>query len=365
MHCRLFFCVLTIIFCASPLSAATTYVATLLATSDYTNSLARAASNSGQVGFATGPFGTHALLWQDDAANVIDLNPSGTLGSTALAAFGSRQGGLAATAASPKHAYVWSRSAASATDINPSWATTSEINGMTDSNLVGSGQPSGSTLDHAILWGDTPESAIDLNPPGFLMAVALGVDGNSQVGNGESALNTFEHALLWHGSAASLVDLNPTGFSSSNATAVRGNEQVGYATSLGSYPHAIRWAGTADSAVDLNPPGYVESLINSVSAAGKAGWGASASNMPIHALVWHGTATSAVDLDPFLAPLNLNAATSGAYGIADNGVVVGYAAGLTKMYAVMWTPVDVPEPTSLLLGAISLGLASMLRLRRL
>ena len=84
----------------------------------------------------------------------------------------------------------------------------------------------------------------------------------------------------------------------------------------------------------------------------------------MNALLWHGTASSVVDLSSYLAPLNLSTDSSVAYGIAENGVIVGFATNLNKMYAVMWTPVEVPEPTSLLLGAVSLGFASVMRVRR-
>ena len=119
MHCRLFFCALCVIIWASPLRAATTYVATLLGTSDYTNSIAYAASNSVQAGYATAPFGTHAFVWHSDAASTIDLNPNGYSGSNAYAAFGSRQAGFAATADSTKYAFVWNGSATSADEFQP------------------------------------------------------------------------------------------------------------------------------------------------------------------------------------------------------------------------------------------------------
>jgi hypothetical protein len=150
------------------------------------------------------------------------------------------------------------------------------------------------------------------------------------------------------------VDLHPAGFADSAANAVSGTSQVGW----GDGQHALLWHGTAESVVDLHPAGFDISEARGVSEAGQVGYGliGGIGGMS-HALLWNGTAASVVDLHSYVVEqLGPDFNYSAAYGIADNGTIVGHANG----FAVLWTPI--PEPSSLAL--LMLAVPALLRRRR-
>jgi hypothetical protein len=66
--------------------------------------------------------------------------------------------------------------------------------------------------------------------------------------------------------------------------------------------------------------------------------------MTIHALLWTGSAASVVDLHSYVTDFGADFKGSLAYGIADNGSIVGYAYGEGFVNAVIWIPI--PEPSS-------------------
>lgn len=214
---------------------------------------------------------------------------------------------------------------------------------------------------HALLWGGTAASVVDLHPVGFRASQALGVSGASQVGAGITTPDPGDfHALLWGGTAESVVDLHPAGFSSSQGYDVSGGSQVGTGSNSG-VTHALLWNGTAASVVDLHPVGFSSSFAYGVSDGRQVGKG----NGPTtgnsdHALLWNGTAASVIDLHPFLTGLGASFTASQAFGIADNGSIVGWATVGNSHYAVLWTLV--PEPTSAaLVLMVAAGLASSRR----
>jgi hypothetical protein len=216
-------------------------------------------------------------------------------------------------------------------------------------------------IRHALLWNGTATSVVDLHPAGFDGTIALGVSGASQVGFGFSGENGA-HALLWSGSAASVVDLHPPGFDKSFAEGVSGASQVGWGVTTEGAFHALLWSGSATSAVDLHPAGFNESYAYFLSGAGQVGHGSGlATGGSTHALLWDGSAASTVDLHPYLTGLDPGFTFSSAYGIDDNGMIVGRASrdGITG-YAVLWTPI--PEPSSLVL--LTLAVPALVRLRK-
>ena len=160
----------------------------------------------------------------------------------------------------------------------------------------------------------------------------------------------YEHALLWNGSAATVVDLNPTGFIDSYAREIAGNVQVGFGriTAADYTQHALMWIGSAESVVDLNPTGFQYSIAEGVAGSAQVGYGSgTATGFDAHALLWNGTADSVVDLHPYLANLPVTLLHSFAMDIDDNGTIVGYAYDNDNgVYAILWTPVPVPEPSS-------------------
>jgi hypothetical protein len=137
---------------------------------------------------------------------------------------------------------------------------------------------------------------------------------------------------------------------------VSGGTQVGYGD--GSFSgnlttHALMWTGTSASVVDLNPPTFVTSHAYAVAGTTQVGSGQSSTNPDqVHAIAWNGTAASYVDLHSYVTALNPNFRGSVAFGVSEGGVVVGNAIDANDVsYAVMWTPVPLPEPASCTLVA--------------
>ena len=294
---------------------------------------------------------SHASLWSGTAASWVDLNPAGSVSSTAYAVGGGQQAGYAIVGGS-SHASLWSGTAASWVDLNPAGSTDSTANAI---NGGGGGQQAGYAyvggLTHASLWSGTAASWVDLHaflPAGFstnstaqsvwsdasfiyvagygynsltghyeallwthaitpppptvddlhpagasnTWSRAYGASGTQQAGYVTVSLNT-DHASLWSGTAASWVDLNPANSGYSTAFGVSGGQQVGYSAVPG--VSACLWSGTAASWVNLNPAGFGGSIAYATSGTQQVGF----ANRPCsHASLWSGTAASWVDLHP-------------------------------------------------------------------
>ncbi len=137
------------------------------------------------------------------------------------------------------------------------------------------------------------------------------------------------------------------------------------------------WTGTADSAVDLNPTdlsGISGSVAYATNGTVQVGYGFGPGTGPGDniTLLWTGTAASAINLESLLPGYTnywswLGANDTQAYSIDSAGNVYGAAWGtyddMTGLFAVEWSPVNVPEPAtgSLLLIA---GAGILMRRRR-
>jgi len=170
---------------------------------------------------------------------------------------------------------------------------------------------------------------------------------------------------MWSGSAASVVDLHPATFYYSRANAVSGAYQVGFGAAQDFVTRrALLWNGSAASVIDLQPDGFIRSDATGISAAGQVGWGdlPTATGFARHATLWRGSAASFIDLHPYLSGLGIPFDESIAYGIDDNGVIVGAAykyddgEGIPRAYAVLWTPVPEPNTCALLTLGFALSL---------
>ena len=325
------------------------YRVTLLNSNGEKGSILRDVSGSSQVG----QLGNHAMLWHGSAASQIDLNPPTIRFSEATGVdddwqVGWGEGGLTSSFPEQTHALLWHGSAASVLDLNPPGFTISGASAVFGSKQVGYGAgPSTGGKNHALIWSGAANSAIDLHPEGknFLFpdgyetSYVHDISGSHQVGIASySDTYSFYHPMLWSGTAASAIDLLPEGYNKASANAISGNTQVGWAYGpVSNYlDHAMLWHGTAESAVDLNPPNLDIGYAMDVSAAGIVGYGAGV-NFGEHALYWSGTAESMVDLHSYLS----SAGTfnySRAYGISDEGVIVGQALTFSEFYTVVWTP---------------------------
>jgi hypothetical protein len=194
-----------------------------------------------------------------------------------------------------------------------------------------------------LLWQGTAASVIDLGPAADAASEAIGVSGESQVGYVLSPPDYFNsHAYLWSGTAASAVDLHPAGFSDSQAYGVSGAHQVGVGC-LGNcsfgigFTRALLWTGTAASAVNLNGNLYtsVAWAVAGNTQVGAADFGDGSNR----AVMWTGTAESIVDLHQAIEnALGPSYYSSEAYGVDENGTIVGVAYGPSGGNAVLWTP---------------------------
>jgi hypothetical protein len=227
---------------------------------------------------------------------------------------------------------------------------------------------------HALIWNGTASSFVDLDSANYAGTAAYATDGKSQVGAaGTDPNGSVGHAILWHGSAESLVDLNPSGYESSHAYGVWGNVQVGQLE--GSYP--CLWRGTPESMRLLTLPdprsggaarGIHGNQIAGGSIFGAMVWDANtlkptflgsgfalATNgvyqvgisriYPLasgpfgdeRATRWSGRPGTRLDLQQFV-PLGF-VEQSVAYGIDENGVIVGYVDSGPDVFPVAWVPV--------------------------
>lgn len=342
------------------------YTATLLHPLDYQESQAFGVTATYQVGqgdiyHSLGHI-QRALLWNGTSANPADLTPAGYTGSTARSAFANHQVGYALEPKSDSgHAMLWNGDAASAIDLHPLAGFRHSLAlGVTTASQVGSGwiEDSGITK-HALLWHGSAESVVDLHPADYFATEAVAASGNSQVGFSSTASVFDNHALLWHGTADSVVDLHPAGAKFSMAWGVFGDVQVGLSAAGIDDHHATLWRGTAASAVDLNPLGYTNSLALAISSAGIVGYATNSSGT--HATYWKDTPESAIDLHLALNALGRQFSFSRANAISDNGSIVGMASGIGGPFAVLWTPVAIPETTTATLLICGLVLATLQR----
>jgi hypothetical protein len=363
---RAFYC-LAIFASANP-GWSVTYTATILNPPgfDY-DAYLTGISGSQQVGFASGAAISgfnHAILWSGTAGSAVDLNPPGFNDSEGYGISGTNQVGRGySTSAAATHALLWNSTAVSAVDLHPDGFSDSEAHGVSGSFQVGFGFNQTASADHALLWSGTAASAIDLHPTAYYSSYALDVSDTAEVGYARvSAVSDREHALLWNGTAASAIDLNPSGFDDSYAFGVSGANQVGWAwgPATGGNPHAILWSGSAASFIDLHPAGFDTSLAVDISTAGQVGYGYD--GLRFHALLWSGAAASAIDLDPFLSNLGPTFYNSQASAISDDGSITGYANGPDGIFAILWTPVSVPEPGSAVLILCAAAITSTVRL---
>jgi len=295
------------------------------------DSFAVVSSGARQIGHADG----HALIWAGTADSVQDINPSNFSVTAVSGISGTQMVGAGAGTATQGyvHALLWTDEGDTIIDLSPYSLGTTVARGISGKDIVGRvGFP-----NQAVLWSGDDHTLISLHPAGFLESEAWAISANQQVGYGYGPATTNqEHALLWSGSARNVVDLNPKGFVWSICYAVAGNQHVGVEDT-----HALLWRGAANGFVDLNSSGFEFSTAYGTSGTHQVGWasGPATGGFYIHhAVVWSGTADSVVDLHNFLSA---DYANSEAYGVDENGNIVGYAmyTPTSRAHAILWTPI--------------------------
>jgi hypothetical protein len=263
--------------------------------------------------------------------DVVNVHPSGSIGSRLTATTGTRQVG-----ASAGHAGLWNGTATSFVDIQPAGVDTTYPYGMNASQQVGYSVAAGNL--HAFLANGTAASFVDLHPAGTVSSYAYATDGTTQAGYFNTA--TESHACIWNGTAASVQDLNPIGIAASQIMAGGGGQQGGRIV-VGGLMHAAIWQGTAVSYVDLNPVGASQSLVSATDGSTQGGYGIFGGIT--HAGIWRGTIASFVDLHPAGSTTSFVNAVSGAYqagsvyfaGIPHAALWNGTVASFIDLHAVL------------------------------
>lgn len=327
-----------------------------------------------------------ALLWSTPTGVLNDLAPTNLGPITNSAIYGTdgvRQVGEAGRVAAfgygiQQHAALWSGTADSVVDLHPTLLpefTASVAYGLSGNQQVGAG--SGNVGIHAMLWTETAESAVDLHPthlPHIGSSIAYATDGSQQVGAGypefyfaSLAATSIQtgglfpsdpgRALLWSNNAASAVDLHPDAIGdivNSVAYGAAAGQQVGGGSKNGELV-ALLWHGTAESVIEMHPTdiaGIIGSMLYGTNGQFQVG------NVEMgpardRATLWSGSPDSAVDLH---AKLPSGFVSSTAYSIDVAGNVYGLGTDIAgNLHALMWTAV--PEPGTLAVASISLGLA--------
>ncbi len=309
----------------------------------------------------------HALYWKTGEHAFTDLNPAGFYNSYVMRCTGDYQYGYGMTMDGNFHALRWQGTAESAVDLHPGgqW-NNSQIMGAFGENAVGICRTDFSGPAHAALWNATLSSFTDLTPAGAGGATPYACSPNSQVG--VASFNGATHATLWHGTAESMVDLNPSWSNYSFGFFAAGNLQGGithiYDQWGGLQSRATIWHGTAESAIDLSSPGDLSSSLSDMAGDFQVG-SETVFISPYqysHAVVWQGTAESAFNLQPSLSAITSGIYGSGALAVTEDGDIIGaVGSSADGNFLVKWTHV-VPEPSSIIV--IALGLGVLLKRRR-
>jgi hypothetical protein len=173
----------------------------------------------------------------------VNLNPSGSTRSIALATTGTLQAGYV-TISGATNAGLWSGTAASFVNLNPSGATSSEAFGAAGTQEAGFAVFSGS--QDAAIWSGTAAGFVNLNPTGSTLSESLATNGTQQAGF--ATISGANHAGIWSGTAASFVDLQTvlgSGYTSSRAEAISDNGTdtyvSGYAVTTSGQTDAVLW----------------------------------------------------------------------------------------------------------------------------
>jgi hypothetical protein len=340
--------------------------ATILSSDGFLWASGLSIGSSGVLGYGVvNDESSHALLWQPGSTTYIDLHPTGYTSSVGYGTKGNSQigtGGFFDGFSVRDHALLWHGTASSVVDLNPTGWNTVGLGGSENSQ-VGQGWGDVPGDGSALLWHGSASSMIVLAPDGANQSWAGDATDSSQVGAVSPTLGT-SYAALWHGSKASIVNLNPIWAGESIASGVYGSQQVGngyiYDEDGFFVSHAVMWNGSAESAIDLNPIGFENSYCTDIAGQFQvgAGRGFSPNHLP-HALVWQGNAESYFDLNNVL-PANFE--YSAAYGVTEDGTIVGYGVDSEgNRHVVKWTHV-VPEPNVAL--ATLIGVGFLIRRRR-
>ena len=284
----------------------------------------------------------HAFSWQSGLLS--DLGTLGGQNSRAVAINNAGTvGGWAQDASGATQAALWN--GASVTALPTLGGNSGAAWGLNDAGAAVGQSSLSSGVYHAVLWNGA--GVHDLGTLGGSYSVAYDINNHGiVVGEADNSAGG-ERACLWGASGA--VDLGSLSGGLWNAAAKINDSGavILWGTPAGaSASHAAFWNGISGSpVVDLGTFGGSVSWAYGLNDQGSVvGW-AQEPDGTYHAFVWNGTVKT--DLG------TLGGFYSSAYGINDQGVVVGFAqdaSGVT--HAVEWLPVPEPASAVLLVGGV-------------
>ena len=129
------------------------------------------------------------------------------------------------------------------------------------------------------------------------------------------------------------------------------------------------WRGSASAVTELEPAGFIQTEAYGTNGVQQVGYGkrpiGGGPALSVHALLWNSSASDYVDLHSFLPS---QFAASYARAIDENGNIAGYAftdasESLLSQHAILWVPVQVPEPSAAL-AVVFLGTCLLVRRRK-
>lgn len=355
---------------------AQTYRLTDLGTLGGSNSLAYGINDFGQpvgTSYHAGNASYSATYWNGIANNL------GAVGGANGVAYGINNYGEAVgysmtTGNMAQRATLWSNG--TAIDLGTIGGTYSEARSINSSGkIVGYSLTMGDANTHATIWSNG--TATDLGTLGGSSSQAYDINDFGQVvGYGQIAVgsNTTQfpgHATLWTNGVAS--DLGTLGGTISLASAINNaGVVVGYSSTYsGGLAHATLWNNGdifdlgvnygQSEAIDINALGQVVGQISiahgNVSNNGSGYWES-------RAALWNGL--DFVDLNSVFGDASMGFATlSSATSINSAGQIVGYGTTFDgNVHAFMLRPVSVPEPGSVPMVVIGLGMLAFISRRR-
>ena len=317
--------------------------------------IAHGINASGQVAGQSskqGAFSFHAVRWTGNIPTDLGTLAGGSASEgLAINASGQVAGDSRRSPYDITHATLWTRT--TATDLGTLGGTTSYAEGINNKGQVAGYAETAHDDFHAFRYSGG--TMTDLGA-----GIAYGINASGQVaGNARVNGSADNHAVRWTGTTP--TDLGTLGGNDSYARAINDSAQVTGISYLADYSqHAFR---SSDAGMtDLGTLGGVVSEGYGINNAGVVVGDSMAADFQIYAFVAFGD--SMINLNTLL-PANSGWYLEHAYGINDNGQIVGRGYGPNGEHAFLLRPNAVPEPSALafLFSSASVG-ASVRRKRR-
>ena len=342
-------------------ASAQSYTFTNLGTLGGTNSSALAINNAGQiVGSAqTAVNALHGAMWR--GTTVTDMSTLGIFSNA-----NNNLGQIAGNGISPSTgnsvASVWNGS--TVTNLTTLGGYASDGYAINNSGQVaGVSYITGNANRHATLWNGAV--ATDLGTLGGTESSALAINNSGQVAGWATTESGTHLATVWNGTTA--IGLDTLGGTNGMAFGINfAGLVVGYSMTIrNDASHATLWNGT--SATDLGTLGGLNSYALGINSSGLVvGWAQTPGgrNDAPHAALWNGT--TATDLNTFLDASTVTAGwvLDTAYGVNDQGSIVGVARNSVTGQQNAFLLAAVPEPETSAMLLTGLGLIGAVARRR-